>query len=415
MMLRTASALLALALAACGDNAVNNHGADAGPDVAATGSDAAPDPSGVYAIPLATPAGEDQGMLYTASFTASGSTFQLDLDSGSTTTGVAAASCTTCTGLSPLYQPGTAAMDQHHTASTAYADGSRWSGEIFADMVGLGTGSPDVAVNIVSITSQHNFFYGNEYQGILGVGPEALLEAGTSSYYTGVVAAGVADTMAYELCPTAGIMWLGGFDASHAQGAPQYTPLLTTGVNQDFYAVDMTDMALGGTSLGFDSSTFQDPIVDTGTSLFYVPTAVQTALITAVNASPGFQALFPGQTLSSRGDGCVQSASGTTDAMVDAMLPELSMSFAGGISVSAKASVSYLMNAGGGQYCLVVEGGGDNGEATMGDTILRAFVTIIDVGGGQVGFAPQAHCIAPQIAHSRGPIGERGRGPHHAR
>lgn len=409
-----------MALAACGDGGNKNPGVDAaaGDAPPAMGSDAAPNVSGVFAIPLATPAGEDQGALYTASFTASGMTFQLDLDSGSTTTGVAASSCTTCTGLSPLYAPGTGAMDQHQTASTAYADGSRWSGEIFGDVVGLGTGSPDVPVNFVSITSQHNFFYGNEYQGILGVGPEALLENGTSSYWTALVGAGVTNVMAYELCPTAGIMWLGGFDASHAQGAPQYTPLLTTGINRDFYAVDMTDMALDGTSLGFGSSTFQDPIVDTGTSLFYVPTAVQTALITKVNASAGFQALFPGQTLSSHGDGCVQSAAGTTDAMVDAMLPEMSMSFAqgsGSFTMSAKASVSYLMNAGGGQYCLVVEGGGDGGEATMGDTILRAFVTVVDVGNGQVGFAPQAHCIAPQIATARGPLRERGRGPHHAR
>jgi hypothetical protein len=417
------SLLSLLAVAGCGDNlkAQSDGGGDSasGAD-AATSVDAPTSSSGVFAIPLATPTGDDQGMLYTASLTASGATFQLDLDSGSTTTGVAAMACTQCTGLSPLYTPGTAATDQHQTASTAYADGSRWSGEIFADTVGLGAGSPDVPVKIVSITSQHTFFFGNEYQGILGLGPDALLETGTTSYYDAVVAAGVTNTMAYELCPTDGVMWLGGYDASHAQGAPQYTPLMTTGVNQDFYAVDMTDMAIGGTSLGYGSSTFDDPIVDTGTSLFYVPTVVETALLAAVNASPGFKALFPNQMLSEHGTGCVMAAAGTTDAMVDAMLPDMSMTFAqgaGSFTISAKASVSYLMNAGGGQYCLVVNGGGDNGDATMGDTILRAFVTIVDVGHGQVGFAPQAHCNVPLIANNvpRGPIRERGRGPHHIR
>jgi hypothetical protein len=408
--------LSASVLVACGDNG-HGHGPDAGGDAAAQ-VDAAPadaSPLGLFTIPLATPTGQDQGMLYTASLTASGATFQLDLDSGSTTTGVAAASCTSCTGLTPLYQPGTTATDQQQTASTAYADGSRWSGEIFNDMVGLGGGSPTVPVKLVSITSQHAFFYGNEYQGILGLGPDALLETGTSSYYDAAVSAGVTSTMAYELCPTDGIMWLGGYDTTHAASAPQYTPLLTTGVNQDFYAVDMTDMAIGGTSLGYGSSTFDDPIIDTGTSLFYVPTAVETALLAAVNASPGFKALFPNQTLSDRGSGCVTAATGTTDAMVDAMLPDMSMTFAGGITISAKASVSYLMNSGGGQYCLVVEGGGDNGDATMGDTILRAFVTVVDVAHGQAGFAPQAHCVAPLPAHSafRGAPHESGRGPHH--
>ena len=381
------------------------------------GPDASTMASGVYAIPLATPTGQDLGMLYTASFTASGGTFQLDLDSGSTTTGVAAASCSQCSGLSPLYQPGTGATDEHQTASTAYADGSRWSGEIFDDMVNLGAGSPDVPVKIVSITSQKQFFYGNEYQGILGLGPDALLETGTTSYYDSMVAAGLTSTMAYELCPNNGTMWLGGFDASHAMGTPQFTPMLTTDVNQDFYAVDMTDMAIGGTSLGVGSSTFDDPIIDTGTSLFYIPDAAETALLAAVNASTGFKALFPNQTLSESGSGCVMAAAGTTDAMVDAMLPDMSMTFAGGVTISAKASVSYLMNSGGGQYCLVVNSGGNNGDATMGDTILRAFVTIVDVGHGQVGFAPQAHCVAPALANApfRGAPRELGRGPHHVR
>jgi hypothetical protein len=382
-----------------------------------SGADATTTPPGVYAIPLATPTGEDLGMLYTASFTASGATFQLDLDSGSTTTGLAAMSCTQCTGLSPLYQPGTGATDQHQTASTAYADGSRWSGEIFSDMVGLGGGSPAVPVNIVSINSQKNFFYGNEYQGILGVGPDALLETGTTSYWDAATAAGVTNTMAYELCPNDGTMWLGGFDPSHAMGTPQYTPMLTSGVNQDFYAVNMTDIAIGGTSLGVSAATYDDPIVDTGTSLFYIPDAAETALLAAVNASTGFKTLFPNQTLSESGSGCVMAATGTTDAMVDAMLPDMSMTFDGNVTISAKASVSYLMNSGGGQYCLVVNSGGNNGDATMGDTILRAFVTVVDVGNGKVGFAPQAHCTAPALANApfRGAPREVGRGPHHIR
>jgi hypothetical protein len=413
-----------LGLAACGDSA-HHGGVDAATtqaDAPMVGSDAAPMASGVYAIPLATPTGQDLGMLYTASFTASGTTFQLDLDSGSTTTGVAAMSCSQCTGLSPLYQPGTGATDTHQTASTSYADGSQWSGEIFSDNVGLGGGSPAVPVKFVSITSQKQFFFGNEYQGILGVGPDALLETGTTSYWDAMVAAGLTATMAYELCPNDGTMWLGGFDATHAMGTPQYTPMLTTGVNQGFYAIDMTDIAIGGTSLGVAESVYDDPIVDTGTSLFYIPDAAEKALLADVNGSTGFKALFPNQTLSENGNnGCVTAATGTNDAMVDAMLPDMAISFAQPsgtpMTIHAKASVSYLMNSGGGQYCLVVNSGGNNGNATMGDTILRAFVTVVDVGHGQIGFAPQAHCVAPALANRpfQGAPQELGRGPHHVR
>ena len=440
MLTKLSSLLLVALLAACGGSSHNGgngqpdappgtnpdapgmsgDGSMGNPDGSMGTPDSGPPPQGVYAVPLGTPTGQDQGFFYTAPFTAAGATFQLDLDSGSTTTGVAGMSCTTCTGLSPLYTPGAGATDTHKTASTQYADGSGWGGEIFSDMVGLGAGSPNVAVKFVSITSQQGGFFasGNEYQGILGMGPDALLENNTTSYFDAVTAAGVTKAMAFELCPTNGTMWLGGFDPAHAEGAMQYTPLLTTGVNKDFYSVNMTDMGIGGTSLGFTSSTFDNPIVDTGTSLFYVPTTVQTALINAVNASAGFQALFSGQTLSA--DGCVTASAGTTDAMVDAMLPEMSMSFAkaggGNITVSAKATVSYLYNGGMNMYCLDIEGGGENGNATMGDTILRAFVTVVDVQNKQIGFAPEAHCAAPlQLASTPRTVRELGHGPHHVR
>ncbi|HUJ62100.1 MAG TPA: pepsin-like aspartyl protease [Kofleriaceae bacterium] len=378
--------------------------------------DAPTTPPGTDVIPLGTPTGDDQGSFYTIQFMASGGSFAMDLDTGSTSTGVATSACTTCTGLSPLYMPGAMAMDTHMTASTQYADGSGWSGEIYSDKAGLGHGSPDLTLAFVGITDQTNFFAANEYQGIFGLGPTELLETGTTSYLDLATKAGTTPIMAFELCPTAGTMWLGGFDQSKMMGAPQYTPLIPISDQSPFYAVNLTDMGIGGTSLGFNSSTFQNPIVDTGTSLFYVPTAVQTALISKVNASSGWTALFGTTKLSAKGSGCVTKA-GVTAQMVDAMLPPMSMSFAGmnggpDITVSVAPTQSYLEDAGGGQFCLVVEGGGDNGNGTMGDTILRAFVTVVDLQHNQVGWGLDAGC-APAAPIVRGPITEHGHGPHH--
>src|SRR5690348_3727149 len=126
MLTKLSSVLLVALLAACGGSS-NNGQPDGGtnPDAPGTSGDGSmgnpdsgPPPQGVYAIPLGTPTGADQGAFYTAPFTAAGATFQLDLDSGSTTTGVAGMTCTTCTGLSPLYTPGSGATDTHKTAST---------------------------------------------------------------------------------------------------------------------------------------------------------------------------------------------------------------------------------------------------------------------------------------------------------
>jgi hypothetical protein len=290
-------------------------------------------------------------------------------------------------------------------------------------MVGLGHGTPNVSLDFVEFTSQTKFFYGNEYQGILGLGPAALLDPGTTSYFSELTAASVPATMAFELCATDGTMWLGGYDPSHATTAPQYTPILTTGDNADYYSVDMTAMAIGGTNLGVSSSTFDGPVVDTGTSYMYIPNAGETALIADLNANTAFKALFPSQTLTdpttsnSNTAGCVTPAAGTTDAMVDAMLPPVSMTFAGvgggSIKISAKALGSYFEPVGGGQYCLVIYGGGDQGEMTMGDVFIRGFVTVIDRANNKVGFAPTSHCAAPLIETPHQRTAEHGRGPHH--
>jgi hypothetical protein len=329
--------------------------------------------------------------------------------------------------MTPLYEPGSAASDTHMTDQAQYADNSGWSGEIYSDQVGLEHGTPPVSLDFVDINMQSTnptFFFGNEYQGILGMGPSALLDPGTTGYFDQVTAAGVTATMAFELCPTDGTMWLGGYDATHAAAAMQYTPLLTTGDNAAFYSVNMTAMAFGATDLGATATSLDNPIVDTGTSLFYIPSATETKLVAAINADATFKTLFPGQTLtdpttsSSSTAGCVNAASGTTDAMVD-QLPKLGMKFAGvgggSITLDVPAMASYFYNAGGGQYCLAIYGGGDQGNATLGDTFLRGLITVIDVAHNQVGFAPTMHCPAPLIAAPHHRLRERGRGPHHVR
>jgi hypothetical protein len=424
-----AFSFLACSLVACGGgdgHDLTEIDAPSSTNVDAT-VDGAQGSTTVYAIPLTSPTGVDQGSLYSPTLTASGRQFLLDLDTGSSVTGIAGTACTTCSGVSPLYMPGSSATGTGHTDQAAYADGSGWSGEIYSDTVGLAHGTPTVSLDLVDIKSQSThppFFFGNEYQGILGLGPAALLDPGTTAYFDQVTAAGVTATMAFELCPTDGTMWLGGYDTSHAGGPLQYTPLLSTGDNADFYSVNMTTIAFGATDLGATATSLDNPIIDTGTSLFYIPSNAETNLIKAINANAAFKALFPNQKLtdptnsSSATAGCVNAASGTTGAMIDHQMPKLAMTFAGtggaSITLDAPALASYFYDAGGGQYCLAIYGGGDQGQATLGDTFIRGFITVIDVANKRVGFAPTTHCAAPMFAGSpHGRLRERGRGPHH--
>ena len=347
-------------------------------------------------IPLGT---TDDSFVYEVGATIGNQTFEMDLDTGSTTVAVAAASCGACLGISPLYTPSSTATNEEKTASTQYEDQSAWSGEIYQDTVGLEYGTPDVSLKLAAITEQTQFFDQNQYQGIFGLGSPQNAEPNTGAYLSLVTAKGVVPVLGFELCATSGTMWLGGFDAGDASSAPQYTPLLAISDNNPFYAVNVDDLKMGGASLGFESAAdFQEPIVDTGTSLLYFPTPVFDALLSAINDSSGFESLFPGQTLTNTEQGGCVMGSGVTDAMIDAALPAMSVDFpsatagAPDFSVTSTPSQSYLYDDGDGLFCLAIGDGGSTGGATLGVTFIRAFVTVIDLPHNRVGFAPETGC-----------------------
>lgn len=378
-----------------------------------------------YAIPLGAPSGAD--FEYTAQVTASGQTFVMQIDTGSTTAAVAATGCTGCTGVSPLYTPASSAKATGQQASSKYEDGSGWSGPVYADTVGLGNGSPSVSLDLAEITNATGQFFSgqNDYQGILGLGPSQNAVTGTTGYMPAVMSAGVANIFAFELCDNtganAGTMWLGG------DGAPAsplvYTPLLAISDNNPYYAINVDGMSLGGTSIVTNASaTFAQPVLDTGTSLFYVPTSVFNAFEKALEASSGFKTLFGTKTFATTGSaaGCVTDAS-VTDAQVESTLPTITLSLPNvtsgqpDVTIEASALDTYLSDGGGGQYCLAIQDGGTQDPSTFGDAFLQAFVTVVDLGGNRVGFA-KTGCVAPAVRRVRHPakIGPH-RGPRPAR
>lgn len=352
--------------------------------------------------------------------TVGGQSFTVQIDTGSTTLAVGGTGCSSCTGVSPLYTPSSSAKATGQTGSSQYEDGSGWSGPIYADAVGLGNGSPSVSVDFVSITSTTGQFFSgqNDYQGILGLGPAGNAVTGTTGYMPAVMSAGVANVFAFEVCDgtgsNAGTMWLGG-DGSPGS-TPVYTPLLAISDNNPYYAINVDSMSLGGTSIATNaSSTFQGPVLDTGTSLFYVPTSVFDAFQTALEASSGFKKLFGSNTFATSGQdqGCVTDAN-VTDAQVESTLPPLTLSLPNvtsgqpDVTIQASALDTYLYDGGSGQFCLAIQDGGTQDPSTFGDAFLQAFVTIVDLKGGRVGFS-QTSCPAPQVRRVRHPAKK---GPH---
>lgn len=370
-----------------------------------------------YAIPLASPDGAD--VEYTAQVTVGNQTFAMQIDTGSTTLAVAGTSCSGCTAVTPVYTPSSSAIATGQMGQQQYQDGSGWSGPIYGDMVGLGNGSPSVSVDLVEIASATGGFFSgqNDYQGLIGLGPLSNAITGTTGYLPAVMGmGGVASIFAFQLCDgtgnNAGTMWLGG-DGS--PGSPVYTPLLAISANNPYYAMNVDAVSLGSTTVVTNAaSTFAEPVLDTGTALFYVPTSVFDTFQTTLQASSGFTSLFGSNTFN---QGCVTGAS-VTDAQVEAMLPPIVLSLPNttngqpDVTIQGLALDTYIYDNGGGQFCLAIQDGGapNQDPSTFGDAFLQAFDTIIDLQGNRIGFSPTG-CPTPQFRRVRHPKKGTHRGP----
>ena len=345
-----------------------------------------------YAAPLVAPEGPDR--FYTAQITIGNQVFSLDVDTTSATLGVAGNTCTSCAGLSPRYIPSSSAVATSETASSSYGDGSGWSGPIYSDTVGLGNGTPSLTLDLVDITLQKQFFEsGNDYQGILGLGPQQLALPNTTGYLPAAATAGLPDVFAFELCDDDGTLWIGGDGAPQS---PQRTPLVPISASNPLYRINVNGMSLGNTVIASNASAnFHQPVLSSGTSLFYVPTPYYNAFKTVLQSSAEFKSLFGAGTLSNMD--CITNAN-VTDTQIDSVLPHISLSLpsltnvATNVTIQASALDTYLYNAGGGQYCLAIQDAGTSNPSTFGIAFLQAFHTVIDVSGGSVGFARPTTC-----------------------
>jgi hypothetical protein len=339
---------------------------------------------------------------YDAPVTIDTQTFQLDIDTGSTTTFVAASSCRNC-GVSPEYTP-PAGADTHKATSSQYGSGAV-RGEVYTDMVQVGSEMPVVQLDFGGITSQQQFFLqedcsggnGQQGEGLLGLGPIGLDTIGTANndaYFTDLVATamGIRDVFAVNLCTQGGNIWFGGYDPSFASGVPLYTPLVSNG----YWSVSITSIGLGTKT--FANSGDSGAVVDTGTGTFLMPSAAYAALVAELSQDPGVVSVFGAnsfnQNFFSNGN-CLSPNGGQTQAEVDAALPALQVTLprvgGGSFTLSMPATQSYLALFGG-QYCAAVGDGAQLGGTIWGAPSLRAYLTVFDVGNNQIGFVPQSAC-----------------------
>lgn len=357
-----------------------------------------PLPEGVVAVPLhaCVP------LIYAADFGIGSQSFRLIVDTGSTSLGVAGSGCSNC-NVSPLYSPGSTAVDQKKSANAQFGSGS-WSGKVYEDSVGP-TAATSVPVKIVSITSQNGFFQpgstcgGKEYHGLLGLSQPASAVQGTNGFFDQYVATkGATDVFAHELCDDGGTLWLGGYDANATSGPPQWVPFTSDFASSAYYAVNLESITVEGTNIPIASGQYQDSIVDSGTSVFLLGSTAYDKLAAALQATAGFKKL-----LGSKADWFTAPAGqpscanlSQSKAEIDATLPALTIRFAGGATAKAVATESYLMPYPGAGYCNSLISQPQSQQfpiaSLMGAPILRSSVVIYDRAQKRVGFAPHKGC-----------------------
>jgi hypothetical protein len=348
--------------------------------------------------------------IYTAPTTIGTQSFQLIFDTGSTTLAVAGSTCSCMTAM-PLYTPGPTAVDQKQTVMANYGSGS-WNGEIYQDSITLGT-TPSTQTKFASMTSETGFFQSPPPQcdsmsggteGLIGFGPSGAASQGTVGFFDAYVAAhNVPDVFSIQLCDTSGSLWLGGFDPASMTAAPQYVPLdkLQVGgqmLDQLYYAIDFVSITVNGTNVPVGANgQVPDAVVDTGTSAFLLSDASYAALTAAIQADSAFNGLFgasffPTAANSLTSVTCKQLSQ--TKAQLDAMLPPLTLTFGGNVTVQALPTESYLASYDG-EWCSTLAGdtSGLGGLAgIMGAPVLRSNVVIYDRAQERIGFAPHAPC-----------------------
>jgi len=132
-----------------------------------------------------------QSVDFSAPVTIGAQTFELLVDTGSSTLAVAGASCSSgCSGVTPLYNDGAGATgdDTGAAVSSQYGDGSGWTGTVWTNTVQLGDTPPLSNMAFVVQTQTTGGFYGADCngaepgvnQGILGMAYEALAVVGSS-------------------------------------------------------------------------------------------------------------------------------------------------------------------------------------------------------------------------------------------
>ena len=228
---------------------------------------------------------------FLCNITVKGTTFLTQIDSGSW---IAAWPYDTISG----YTGPTVSSSAYTIPSTAksksqaYGDGSSWSGKIVTVPVTLTGTSLTSDAQIALMTSEDRFLAGN-YQGILGIGMDGDAKVGVKTVVDSWYASGLmpSNRIAIHGCPLAysnkGYVDFGDETPYSACGGVVNKVIMPPA--SGYYSVNFSSFLVAGVpaSMGSTWQSTMLSIVDSGTSMLYIPSPALAALQLAVYNSGG--------------------------------------------------------------------------------------------------------------------------------
>ncbi|KZP04208.1 acid protease [Athelia psychrophila] len=277
----------------------------------------------------------------------------------------------------------TGCISTGHPVTVSYGSGS-FSGTECIDSVSF-AGATVAKQSIGDATTTSGF---SGVDGIFGFGPAILTEDTVSgvvvvptfldnlktqgSIATEVLGVYYAPESGSDDDDANGELTLGGVDPTKYTGSIVYAPKTTTGATADYWGVVVSAITYGTTSLGSGSA-----IVDTGTTLIYIPTTAYTKFLTASG----------GKTDSSTGLAMYTKQ------------PTSNFSFAIGGAVLTLTPAQYLVPAaqysafgltGSDYYSWINDGGSSGVDMIIGQKFIENYYTVFDTTNSRIGFATRA-------------------------
>ncbi|PVH83991.1 putative aspartic protease [Cadophora sp. DSE1049] len=322
----------------------------------------------------------NEDVTYVAPVVIGGKTWELIVDTGLLT---CAASNTWC-GAQTSCEKTATGTSTGHKVSVSYGSGS-FSGTEYTDTVSFAGLS--VSSQSIGAASSATGFSGVD--GIIGFGPVGLT-AGTvastssvptfmdnlksqGSITTEVLGVSFKPESGSDTADANGELTLGGVDTTKYTGALTYFSKLTSGTASAYWGLSIAKFTYGSTTLLSSASG----IIDTGTTLIYIPTSAYNAFLSAAggktDASSGL-AVFTTKPTSNFGI----TFGSTTYTLTSAQY----------LVPTAQYSVFGLTS---GKYYAWINDGGSSGVNTIiGQKFLENYYSVFDTTNSRIGFATAA-------------------------